>query len=114
MEIKLWIYSTLSVLKALQMLNTIRIVNPFSKKMVIILHPFLCALYIHLGYFYFGWGVNILCIEVIKHFFGRLRPNFIAVCQPDWNQLDCTDSLNYIEDPHCQQKDSTALMLARK
>ena len=41
-------------------------------------------MYADYGYFLYGGSVSQLLSEFTKTSLGVLRPNFIAVCQPDW------------------------------
>ncbi|KAK0404745.1 hypothetical protein QR680_017606 [Steinernema hermaphroditum] len=41
-------------------------------------------------------------LETAKCAFGRLRPHFLEVCQPDWSLVNCTaDPTAYIEEAFC-------------
>jgi hypothetical protein len=37
---------------------------------------------------------TLLITEVGKHTIGRLRPHFIDVCKPDWEQIKCFEDIN--------------------
>ncbi len=43
---------------------------------------------------------TLLITEVGKHTIGRLRPHFIAVCQPDWANIQCFTELCHKESCH--------------
>ncbi|VDM83018.1 unnamed protein product [Strongylus vulgaris] len=36
------------------------------------------------------FALCVFLMEYLKCTFGRLRPHFLAACQPDWSQMDCT------------------------
>jgi len=42
-----------------------------------------------IGLFMFGLVVTLIITEVIKLAIGRLRPHFIDVCQPVFDDTDC-------------------------
>lgn len=52
------------------------------------------------GYFILGFFICQTLTDVIKFTVGRLRPNFIAVCMPQWDKLDCTNHA-YIIQANC-------------
>ncbi|XP_046356912.1 phospholipid phosphatase 1-like [Haliotis rufescens] len=51
------------------------------------------------GIFLFGTMVNKVFTEITKYSVGRLRPNFIDVCRPDFTSINC--SQGYITDYTC-------------
>jgi phosphatidate phosphatase len=50
-----------------------------------------------------GAGVNVVFTDVGKYAAGRLRPNFFAVCNPDFSKLNCTTGFhkNFITNYEC-------------
>ena len=42
--------------------------------------------------FALGISINLLLTEIGKRWIGRLRPHFLAVCLPDYTQINCTTS----------------------
>ncbi|XP_009707846.1 PREDICTED: LOW QUALITY PROTEIN: lipid phosphate phosphohydrolase 2-like [Cariama cristata] len=46
---------------------------------------YLAALYKVVGTFLFGGAISQSLTDLAKYMIGRLRPNFLAVCNPDWN-----------------------------
>ena len=38
-----------------------------------------------------GLGLTGIVIGIVKLSVGELRPHFIAVCNPDMSQINCTD-----------------------
>ncbi|XP_071848767.1 phospholipid phosphatase 2-like isoform X2 [Apostichopus japonicus] len=67
-------------------------------------HPYAVALYSTIGPMLFGQVANFLLTNCSKYLIGRLRPHFIALCQPDWSQINCTDADGhplYVEEAHC-------------
>ncbi|XP_067678972.1 phospholipid phosphatase 1-like [Haliotis asinina] len=51
------------------------------------------------GMFLFGTMVNKVFTEITKYSIGRLRPNFIDVCRPDFTSINC--SQGYITEYTC-------------
>ena len=45
------------------------------------------ALYTTIGVFAFGCCCSQLLTDIAKYSIGRLRPHFLAICNPDWNQV---------------------------
>ncbi|XP_054836099.1 phospholipid phosphatase 2 isoform X2 [Eublepharis macularius] len=52
---------------------------------------YVAALYKVLGTFLFGAAVSQSLTDLAKYMIGRLRPNFLAVCQPDWSKINCSE-----------------------
>ena len=40
---------------------------------------------------------TLLITEVGKHTIGRLRPHFIDVCQPNWNEIQCFSDIHGVK-----------------
>ncbi|XP_078526256.1 phospholipid phosphatase 3 isoform X2 [Lissotriton helveticus] len=74
-------------------------------------NPYIAALYKQVGCFIFGCSISQSFTDIAKVSVGRLRPHFLAVCNPDFNQINCT--LGYIEDYECREMESK-VMEARK
>ncbi|KAH0625821.1 hypothetical protein JD844_034108 [Phrynosoma platyrhinos] len=51
---------------------------------------YLAALYKVVGTFLFGGAVSQSLTDLAKYMIGRLRPNFLAVCDPDWSKVNCS------------------------
>ncbi|XP_043821114.1 phospholipid phosphatase 2 [Dromiciops gliroides] len=51
---------------------------------------YVAALYKVLGTYLFGASVSQSLTDLAKYMIGRLRPNFIAVCDPDWSRVNCS------------------------
>nr|XP_045360181.1 phospholipid phosphatase 2 isoform X2 [Camelus bactrianus] len=51
---------------------------------------YLAAIYKVLGTFLFGAAVSQSLTDLAKYMTGRLRPNFLAVCDPDWSRVNCS------------------------
>lgn len=51
---------------------------------------YLAALYKVVGTFLFGGAVSQSLTDLAKYMIGRLRPNFLAVCDPDWTKVNCS------------------------
>ncbi|XP_074084823.1 phospholipid phosphatase 2-like isoform X2 [Macrotis lagotis] len=54
------------------------------------LASYAAALYKVLGTYFFGLAVSQSFTDVAKFTTGRLRPNFLAVCDPDWSRVNCS------------------------
>lgn len=66
-------------------------------------HPLLWTLYHHLSVFVFGCCMTMFATEMAKLAVGRLRPNFIFVCNPDKGVNTCEgyESSTYITEYIC-------------
>ncbi|XP_004441442.1 PREDICTED: lipid phosphate phosphohydrolase 2 isoform X1 [Ceratotherium simum simum] len=51
---------------------------------------YVAAIYKVLGTFLFGAAVSQSLTDLAKYMVGRLRPNFLAVCDPDWGHVNCS------------------------
>lgn len=51
---------------------------------------YLAALYKVVGTFLFGGAISQSLTDLAKYMIGRLRPNFLAVCNPDWSKVNCS------------------------
>ena len=45
----------------------------------------------HVRWCYIGLLITLILTDTAKIVVGRLRPNFIDVCKPDFSQINCTD-----------------------
>ncbi|KFO72425.1 Lipid phosphate phosphohydrolase 1, partial [Cuculus canorus] len=61
---------------------------------------YIATIYKAIGTFIFGATASQSLTDIAKYSIGRLRPHFLAVCQPDWTRINC--SLGYIENFSCQ------------
>ncbi|XP_021235264.1 phospholipid phosphatase 1 isoform X1 [Numida meleagris] len=61
---------------------------------------YVATIYKAIGTFIFGAAASQSLTDIAKYAIGRLRPHFLAVCQPDWTRINC--SLGYIENFPCQ------------
>ncbi|KAK5973028.1 PhosphoLipid PhosPhatase, partial [Trichostrongylus colubriformis] len=61
-----------------------------------------------------SFAVCTFLMEYLKCTVGRLRPHFLAVCQPDWSRMDCTDK-EYIpvSETFCTNPDTRRIRTAR-
>ncbi|KFV61672.1 Lipid phosphate phosphohydrolase 2, partial [Dryobates pubescens] len=55
---------------------------------------YLAALYKVVGTFLFGGAISQSLTDLAKYMIGRLRPNFLAVCNPDWSKVNCSIHLD--------------------
>nr|XP_056700311.1 phospholipid phosphatase 2 [Euleptes europaea] len=62
---------------------------------------YLAALYKVLGTFLFGAAVSQSLTDLAKYMIGRLRPNFLAVCNPNWSKINCSEYVQ-LEGGVCQ------------
>lgn len=74
-------------------------------------NPYVAALYKQVGCFIFGCAISQSFTDIAKVSIGRLRPHFLAVCNPDFTKINC--SLGYIQDYECRGL-SNKVMEARK
>lgn len=51
---------------------------------------YVAAVYKVLGAFLFGAAASQSLTDLAKYMIGRLRPNFLAVCDPDWSRVNCS------------------------
>lgn len=51
---------------------------------------YVAAIYKVLGTFLFGAAVSQSLTDLAKYMIGRLRPSFLAVCDPDWSRVNCS------------------------
>ncbi|OEH75359.1 lipid phosphate phosphohydrolase [Cyclospora cayetanensis] len=79
------------------------------------LPKFLLDAYTTFGGFVFGLILSFSVANVAKLSIGRLRPHFLAVCQPNWEALTCSDSTGpiLVEKYDCLGTDSEAIREAR-
>ncbi|XP_030062127.1 phospholipid phosphatase 3 [Microcaecilia unicolor] len=74
-------------------------------------NPYISALYKQAGCFVFGCAISQSFTDIAKVSVGRLRPHFLAVCDPDFTEINC--SVGYVEDYECRGPPSK-VMEARK
>lgn len=60
---------------------------------------YVAAIYKVLGTFLFGAAVSQSLTDLGKYMIGRLRPNFLAVCDPDWSRINCSI---YVQEEVCR------------
>ncbi|KAM8792439.1 phospholipid phosphatase 1 isoform 1-T1 [Eudromia elegans] len=63
-------------------------------------NSYIATIYKAIGTFIFGAAASQSLTDIAKYSIGRLRPHFLAVCQPDWARINCT--LGYVENFFCQ------------
>ncbi|XP_051028362.1 phospholipid phosphatase 1 isoform X2 [Acomys russatus] len=61
---------------------------------------YVATIYKAVGTFLFGAAASQSLTDIAKYSVGRLRPHFLAVCNPDWSKINCSDG--YIETYICQ------------
>lgn len=78
--------------------------------------PYFAALYQYIGCLFLASGLGAITTDIIKNALGGLRPHFLAVCNPNWNIVNCTDghgNIRYIVEDVCQNEDVSELIDAR-
>uniref|UniRef100_A0A8C1PMG3 Phospholipid phosphatase 3 n=1 Tax=Cyprinus carpio TaxID=7962 RepID=A0A8C1PMG3_CYPCA len=63
-------------------------------------NPYVSALYRQVGVFIFGCAVSQSFTDIAKVSVGRMRPHFLAICDPDYSTINC--SLGYITQYTCR------------
>lgn len=63
-------------------------------------NPYIATIYKAVGAFLFGVSASQSLTDIAKYTIGSLRPHFLAICNPDWSKINCSDG--YIEDYICQ------------
>ncbi|KAM4527783.1 phospholipid phosphatase 1 isoform 2-T2 [Odontesthes bonariensis] len=61
---------------------------------------YVACVYKAVGTFLFGATMSQSLTDIAKYSIGRLRPHFLDVCKPDWDQINCSTG-GYIEDFTC-------------
>lgn len=61
---------------------------------------YIATIYKAVGTYLFGAAASQSLTDIAKYSVGRLRPHFIAVCDPDWGRINC--SAGYIENYICR------------
>ncbi|WKY09504.1 hypothetical protein Q1695_002123 [Nippostrongylus brasiliensis] len=60
------------------------------------------------------FAVCVFLMEYLKCAFGRLRPHFLAVCQPDWSRMDCSNKESVpVSETFCMNPDTRRIRTAR-
>lgn len=61
---------------------------------------YVSCVYKAVGSFVFGAAASQSLTDIAKYSVGRLRPNFLAVCRPSWDKIDCRPGA-YVENFTC-------------
>ncbi|XP_056274836.1 phospholipid phosphatase 1-like [Pseudoliparis swirei] len=61
---------------------------------------YVACVYKAVGSYVFGAAASQSLTDIAKYSIGRLRPNFLAVCQPAWNGINCQAG-GYVENFTC-------------
>uniref|UniRef100_A0A3P9LPS9 Phospholipid phosphatase 1 n=1 Tax=Oryzias latipes TaxID=8090 RepID=A0A3P9LPS9_ORYLA len=61
---------------------------------------YVSCVYKAVGSYLFGAAANQSLTDISKYTIGRLRPNFLAVCKPQWDRINCKTG-GYIENFTC-------------
>lgn len=75
---------------------------------------YIVYIYRTVGAFLVGSVCTLLISEVIKLLGGRLRPNFMSVCSPDYSKFSCADGYVVIPDEYCKGTNQKRLIDSRK
>ncbi|CAG5924257.1 unnamed protein product [Menidia menidia] len=65
---------------------------------------YMSCIYKAVGSYLFGAAANQSLTDIAKYSIGRLRPNFLAVCKPVWDRINCKSG-GYIENITCTRED---------
>lgn len=60
---------------------------------------YVSRVYKAVGSFVFGMACTMSLTDIAKYSVGRLRPHFLAVCNPNWEKINC--KAGYIENVTC-------------
>ncbi|KAJ8285454.1 hypothetical protein GJAV_G00026950 [Gymnothorax javanicus] len=66
---------------------------------------YVVSVYKAVGSYLFGAAMNQSMTDIAKYSIGRLRPYFLAACQPMWEKIDCKPGI-YIENITCTGEDT--------
>lgn len=61
---------------------------------------YVACVYKAVGSYAFGAAASQSLTDIAKYSIGRLRPHFLAVCQPAWDHINCKAG-GYIENFTC-------------
>uniref|UniRef100_A0A3B4AWB0 Phospholipid phosphatase 1 n=1 Tax=Periophthalmus magnuspinnatus TaxID=409849 RepID=A0A3B4AWB0_9GOBI len=61
---------------------------------------YVARVYKAVGSYVFGAAASQSLTDIAKYTIGRLRPNFLAVCQPSWDKINCNAG-GYVENFTC-------------
>ncbi|XP_070759782.1 phospholipid phosphatase 1-like [Enoplosus armatus] len=61
---------------------------------------YVACVYKAVGSYVFGAAASQSLTDIAKYSIGRLRPNFLAVCKPAWDRINCKAG-GYIENVNC-------------
>ncbi|KAK7934248.1 hypothetical protein WMY93_005144 [Mugilogobius chulae] len=64
---------------------------------------YVACVYKAVGSYVFGAAASQSLTDIAKYSIGRLRPNFLAVCKPSWDKINCNAG-GYIENFTCTGK----------
>lgn len=61
---------------------------------------YVACVYKAVGSYVFGAAASQSLTDIAKYSIGRLRPNFLAVCKPTWDRINCKSG-GYVENFTC-------------
>lgn len=76
--------------------------------------PWILRLGYQVRWFAIGMLATLMLTQLLKIAGGRLRPHFLAVCQPDFAAINCTDTHGlpaYITNYQCRGDESSSAMI---
>ncbi|XP_041455479.1 phospholipid phosphatase 3-like isoform X2 [Lytechinus variegatus] len=82
----------------------------------LVIPPLLYQIIRYTAVFFFGLLVTMTTFDITKNVVGRLRPHFLDICQPDFNNLTCSEGPRqiYIMDDVCMPEDPKRMLEARR
>ena len=75
-----------------------------APKFCLCVPPWVARIMYHLRWYFIGLLSTLILTDTSKVVVGRLRPNFIDVCKPDFSKFNCTDVFDnpvYVTDYTC-------------
>ena len=81
----------------------------------VVIPPLLYQVVRYTAVFFFGLLVTMTTFDITKNVVGRLRPHFLDICQPDFDNLTCSEGPRqlYIMDDVCMPEDPKRMLEAR-
>ena len=81
------------------------------------LKAFVIDVFYLLMLYLYATGITMFITDIGKYTVGRLRPNYLSVCKPDWSKINCTNVHGFQQaiygDDHCTTTNLRALKDAR-
>ena len=81
------------------------------------LKKFVIDVFYLLMLYLYATGITMFITDIGKYTLGRLRPNYLSVCKPNWSKINCTNVHGFQQaiygDDHCTTTNLKALKDAR-